>query len=171
MKKLEKIFFCVCSFLIFSSACFDKANAVPIVCGFDIKTGINVKTGKPYNSRGYDMDGYKVVFIPDPDNPWEEDDPCYGAFSSGNAVFLLDGKYDFKNGYTRRGFNWCWVHKDTGTYYDPDGYDVNGFDKQGIHRDTHDKWSPYGFDVDGFRDDKFNVFTGSYKGLDGKIRY
>ena len=146
--------------------------AGPVICGFDIETGINVLTNKPYNPRGYDMDGYKVIYISDPNNPWDDDDPRYGAFCSGNAVFLLDGKYDFENGYTRRGFNCNWIHRDTGTLYAPNGYDVNGFDRKGIHRVTHTKWSPYGFDVDGFRSDKFNVFTGCYyKGFDGKVRY
>ena len=171
MKKLRKIFSCIFGSLMISSMCFHKVNAKPIVCDFDTETGINVLTNEFYGPDGYDMDGYKIKFIPDPDDPWNDDDPAYGAFSSGNAVFLLDGKYDFENGYTRRGFNWRWIHKDTGTKYDPEGYDVNGFDKRGIHRDTHTKWSPFGFDVDGFRGDKFNAFTLSYRGLDGKIRY
>jgi len=173
MKKLCKMFSCVCSLLAILSAFFGNVFAGPIVCNFDIETGINVLTNEPYSPSGYDMDGYKVKYTPNPDPAWEDDDddPRYGAFLGGNAVFLLGGKYDFENGYTRRGFNRHRIHKDTGTLYDPEGYDVNGFDRRGIHRVTHTKWSPYGFDAEGFRRDRFNVFTGSYRGPNGKIRY
>ena len=171
MKLYKKIFLTICGVLMVSSMYLQKINAGPIVCGFDIETGINVETNELYDSDGYDMDGYKIKFIPDPRIYWDEDDPLYGAFSSGRAIFLLDGKYDFKNGYTRRGFDCAWVHKDTGTPYDPDGYDVNGFDKYGIHRITHTKWSPYGFNAKGFRHDKFNAFTGSYKDFNGHVRH
>ena len=173
MKKIYKVISCVCGLLAISSTFSVNVFAGPIVRGFDIETGIYVSTNKPYNPRGYDMDGYKIKYTPNPDPAWEDDDddPRYGAFLGGNAVLLLDGKYDFENGYTRRGFNRHRIHKDTGTLYDPDGYDVNGFDRNGIHRVTHTKWSPYGFDVEGFRGDKFNVFTGSYRGRNGKYRY
>ena len=170
MKKLCKVFSCVCGLLAISSTFSVNVFAGPVVRGFDIETGIYVSTNKPYNPRGYDMDGYKIKYIPDANNPWEDDDSAYGAFRSGNAVFLRDGKYDFENGYTRRGFNCNWIHRDTGTLYDPDGYDVNGFDRNGIHRVTHTKWSPYNFDCRGFRVDGYNVYTLSYRAPDGRYR-
>ena len=87
MKKLCRMFSCVCGLLAISSTFSVNVFAGPVVRGFDIETGIYVSTNKPYNPRGYDMDGYKIKYIPDANNPWDDDDPRYGAFLGGLRFF------------------------------------------------------------------------------------
>lgn len=146
VKKISSFIFCL---LFIPNYVVNQVDAGPIICGFDIETGIHQQTKTLVDPDGYDMDGYKIVFIPDPDifcglgdNEGRED--YYGLFNAKHAVLLNEqGCYDYRNGYNRKGFNRNGLHKDTKRKYDPQGYDLHGFDSNGIHKYTKTKWSPY----------------------------
>ena len=137
-----------------------------IIHGFDVATGISQETGTLIDKDGYDINGFKLRYTPEPFSFDGDEDYEYGLFDPNKAV-LRDkyGNYDWNNGYNLKGFNRFGIHKDTVTRFDPQGYDIYGFNKDGIHRETKTKYSPFHFDFRGFRRDGFNVFTGSYRSL------
>ena len=166
MRNIKRIVFVVSIVFCFFVGSTTKICAGPVIHGFDIETCINQETGTLLDRNGYDINGFKLRYVPVSCSFDEDEDDEYGVFDPVKAVLLNeDGKYDWNNGYTLKGFNRFGIHKDTGTRFDPYGYDVYGFDRHGIHKETKTKYSPYYFDFRGFRRDGFNVFTGSYRSL------